>query len=163
MSITLPNEIWALVLAPLPLRALLSTPLASRAWQSTTFPYLYRMVFFTRPQHFGRFARRITLARGAGLATHTHVRALFLEREKGWWAAHPDGENLIRKDDLGYLITILSVVAVHLEKFTWDLPFLPHRPEEAQLLQTGCSNLRSLHFNVSEETEGFHGGGSRTA
>jgi hypothetical protein len=163
MSITLPNEIWALVLAPLPLRALLSASLVSRPWQKIAFPYLYQSVSFTRPQHLERLARRVTSDHGAALSVQTHIRALSITERNGSWEDDPDGEDSIKEQDLRHLITILSAVAARLEKFSWDLPFLPRSLELIQFLQNSCPNLRSFHFTVSEDTKKFKGGGSRTA
>jgi hypothetical protein len=158
MSVTLPDEIWGLVLVQLPRRHLLSVSLVSRALQRLAFSHLYHTVWFLRPRYLEQLAHRITSDHVATLSVRTHIRVVSIGKKNNIWIDDPNGGNYIGEQHLGYLMTILLAVATRLQEFSWQLPFLPRGPEVLQLLQTGCPNLRTFEMTIFEDSGGFYSG-----
>jgi hypothetical protein len=150
MSIAFPNEIWGLVLAHLPLHSLTSASLVCRAWQKLLFAYLYHTVSFTQPCHLEQFAGRVT----SDDDVSAHIRELVMGKERSW-LEDAEVENIIREDDLEHLTIVLRAIAPRVEHFSWQLNFLPGNSEVITLLQTGCSNLRSLSLTTFGESNIF--------
>ena len=149
-SATLPNEVLTNILGHLSSHDLASASLVSKSWQILAFARLYHTVHLAVPSHLKLIAKRVLVEEHDQLylSLRTSVRELVFTE-----TYHDFGdEDYISEEDLEHLSAILPKLS-RLERFIWDLPFVPRDPEVIELLQTECPSLTSVHFEVKERPD----------
>ncbi|KAF8597453.1 hypothetical protein BDV93DRAFT_547913 [Ceratobasidium sp. AG-I] len=149
-SATLPNEVLTNILGYLNSRCLASVSLVSKLWQVLVFARLYHTVYLAVPSHLRLLAKRVSEEENdkIQLSVSNSVRKLVINEEHNKFC----GENYIHEENLGDLSTILPKLS-RLERFVWDLSFVPRDPAVIELLQTQCPSLTSVHFEVKERPD----------
>ena len=146
----LPNEVLTNVLSYLNLRGLASASLVSKPWQALAFPPLYYSVNLAVPSHLQLIAKRVSEEEEnkTQLSVRPSVRELVIDQKHKRFR----GEKEIHEENLEHLSTLLPKLS-RLQRFIWDLPFVPRDPEVIELLQTECPSLTSVHFEVKERPD----------
>ncbi|KAF8597454.1 hypothetical protein BDV93DRAFT_370846 [Ceratobasidium sp. AG-I] len=149
-SAALPNEVLTNILGHLSSRGLASASLVSKPWQILAFAPLYHTVHLALPSHLELIAKRASEEEDdkKQLSVRTSLRELILNEK-----CHDFGdEDYISEEDLAHLSTVLPKLS-RLERFFWDLSFVPRDSEAIDLLQTECPSLTSVHFEVKERPD----------
>lgn len=149
-SAALPNEVLTNILGYLSLRGLASASVVSQSWQNLAFSRLYHTVYLTLPSHLEQLAKRVS-AESEGkssLSIRSSLRELVFDQEY----KKLGDEDYIAEENLEHLSAILPNLP-RLERFSWDLSFVPRDPEVIELLQTACPNLTSVHFTIKERPD----------
>jgi hypothetical protein len=162
MLVSLPNEIWGMALAHLPLHSLLSASLVSRTWQTFVFPHIYQPVSLAGDHDLEQLAHRVTSDSDPMFSVSAHIRVLCVgDKSDACIHLHdPYADDAIEEEHIEYLRDlgiILSAVVPRLEEFTWHVPCLRNKTQIILLLQKRFPNLCSLNLELMRNDDIYSG------
>lgn len=142
----LTNETWSNVLSYTSLHDLAAASLVSRTWQALAFPHLYHTVYLTYNTHLESLAKRIASDQDGPLSLRNYIRGLVIDKNIRRESECSGG--FITEEDYHRLIDMLPQLS-QLGHFSWEKAEILRDSGVIDTLQTGCPNLKSIHWYIS--------------